>query len=287
MNLSILAKDEKGQAGAVNTQIQLIVSLMVAVIVVYQLFVSGVGPTSDRLITADTIMLDQDFAFGPTYWDNASTGDNNTLNDGIWTGTDYAVWDNTGPQAPAGTRAATWTRWYQSLTLPAYEDGVTAASISVSFLLSDNTEIDADNCSLYVTLQRPGGDNVVILSIENNTSLMAADNTTFTTIDNDITSSITAAGTYILFLQDNIDRVAAADAGSDNYGGFVWTNASMSITADTSINPVYDAAALAAFQNVQLLAWAGIGLMAVVIIILAAAVLMQVIRGGFGGGKGL
>ncbi len=48
MNLSRFAKDEKGQAGAVNTQIQLIVSLMVAIIVVYQLFISGVGPTDNE-----------------------------------------------------------------------------------------------------------------------------------------------------------------------------------------------------------------------------------------------
>lgn len=45
----------------------------------------------------------------------------------------------------------------------------------------------------------------------------------------------------------------------------------------------YDADALAAYQRVVTLAWAGIGLMAVAIIILAASVILGVVR-GFGGG---
>lgn len=38
---------ERGQAAAVNIQLTLIISLIVAVIVVYQLFIAGVGPTDN------------------------------------------------------------------------------------------------------------------------------------------------------------------------------------------------------------------------------------------------
>jgi len=42
-----LLKDERGQTEAVNAQITLVVGLMVAIIIVYQLFVAGVGPTDN------------------------------------------------------------------------------------------------------------------------------------------------------------------------------------------------------------------------------------------------
>lgn len=38
-------RDERGQAEAVTLQLTLIISLVVAIIVVYQLFISGAGPT--------------------------------------------------------------------------------------------------------------------------------------------------------------------------------------------------------------------------------------------------
>lgn len=53
-----------------------------------------------------------------------------------------------------------------------------------------------------------------------------------------------------------------------------------------SVNPLYDADALAAYNNVIALSWAGIGLMSVAIIILAASVILGVIR-GFGGARGV
>lgn len=45
MQMSSLLRDEKGQAEAVNLQLTLIIALVVAVIVVYQLFIAGAGPT--------------------------------------------------------------------------------------------------------------------------------------------------------------------------------------------------------------------------------------------------
>jgi len=42
--------DERGQAEAVNVQLTLIISLVVAIIVIYQLFISGAGPTTHPYI---------------------------------------------------------------------------------------------------------------------------------------------------------------------------------------------------------------------------------------------
>jgi len=235
-------------------------------------YVSGTTSLTNTTFTTDASVN----------WDNASTGDNLVLQWDNWGATDYAVWDNKGPQAIIGERTVTWTRWYQTLTLPTYSGSITSASITGSYLLSDNTE--AENISLYVYLERPGGDNITILELENTSSLWIADNSSFTSVDNTVTSYINAAGTYTLFMQDNIDRVALADGGSDNYVGIVWTAANLTITAETTPNPDYDADALAAYNNVVTLSWAGIGLMAVAIIIIAASVILGVVR-GFGGAK--
>jgi len=47
MQLPKLMRDERGQAEAVTLQLTLIISLVVAIIVVYQLFISGAGPTDN------------------------------------------------------------------------------------------------------------------------------------------------------------------------------------------------------------------------------------------------
>ena len=54
---------------------------------------------------------------------------------------------------------------------------------------------------------------------------------------------------------------------------------------DNTSDPDYDADALDAYNRVIMLAWAGIGLMAVAIIILAASVILGVVRGFGGGGR--
>lgn len=58
MRLPELESDEHGQAAAVNVQLTLIISLIVAIIIVYQLAISGVGPTdnvSDSDYDADAV----------------------------------------------------------------------------------------------------------------------------------------------------------------------------------------------------------------------------------------
>jgi hypothetical protein len=43
-----LPTEERGQAAAVNMQLTLIISLVVAIIIVYQLVIAGVGPTDNE-----------------------------------------------------------------------------------------------------------------------------------------------------------------------------------------------------------------------------------------------
>jgi len=56
---------------------------------------------------------------------------------------------------------------------------------------------------------------------------------------------------------------------------------------DNASDADYDAAARAAYDNVVTLSWAGIGLMAVAIIIIAASVILGVVRGFGGAGRGV
>ena len=56
---------------------------------------------------------------------------------------------------------------------------------------------------------------------------------------------------------------------------------------DNENDPNYDADALAAYNRTVTLSWAGIALMGVAIIILAASVILGVVRGFGGGGRGV
>ena len=179
------------------------------------------GFADDRVATT-TQLANVTFSSIRENWENASSGDNNSLVWDNWAGSDNAVWDNVG-DTEGGT--AVWTRWYQSVTIPTTYSGVTSATITGAYLLSDNT--DAENLNLYVYLERPGGDNVTILELENTTALWTADNDTWTTLENTVTTSINAGGTYTLFLQDNVHRLPSA--AGENYVGFVWDNWNISV----------------------------------------------------------
>jgi hypothetical protein len=209
----------------------IMVSMVILIVLGWVVNAIGASMPSTYGATTTTTLTNTSFTTDASAnWDNASAGatDNIRLQWDNWGTADNAVWDNTGPQPVLGTRTATWTRWYQTLTVPAC-DQVTSATVTASYLLSDNTE--TENLSLYVYLERPTGDNVEVLLLENTASLFVADNSTFTTVDNNVTTQVNAggAGVYTLFLCDNIDRVALADDGSDNYVGFVWTAADLNV----------------------------------------------------------
>jgi len=207
-------------------------------------------------------------------WENDSGGDNNTPSwDDAEFGTgDNAVWDNVGAE-PAEGAGASWTHWWQSITVPAHDDLI-SASITGDFIFGDNTE--AENVNVWVYLQRPALDNITILSLENTSALWLSDNATWIAFDNTLTdSTINDAGEYTLFLCDNIDRREGATA--ENWVGIIWDNVNLTIET-------YQAGYLEnAIGDVESQTDTGFGLGSLVPLIVAAIALITIIVVGFVG----
>lgn len=159
--------------------------------------------------------------------------------------------------------------WYQTMTLPAY-DSILSATISFKYQLSDNSGLLAAGAkeNLVVFLGRPGGDNVLVWD---NLSWIAADNTTWHSQDNDVTSKINAAGTYTLYLYDN--AVTVGNAVNDNVV-VRWDDASLTINVEN----ITSKSANSVLGGIENMGWASIGLMAVGIIVLAAFVIVILVR---------
>jgi len=203
----------------------LMVSMILLVVLGWTVntIMNAIPPTYADAVTTEE--ANGEFSTIRSSWENASLGDNVTLtwdNGDLHGGaSDNMVWDNIGDTSTgAGT---TWTRWFQTITVPTHSR-TNSATIVGKFLLGDNT--GAENVSVYVILERPGGDNVYILSLENTSALFKADNTTWIAVDNTITDNINASGAYKLFLQDNVDRITTV---ADNYRGVIWDNFTVTI----------------------------------------------------------
>jgi len=118
--------------------------------------------------------------------------------------------------------------WYQTLAVSLY-DGVSSATVNFAYQVSDNSGLDGGSHKLKVLLGRPGGDNVTVWE---NLSEIAADNDTWYTQENTVTSYINATGTYTLYLFDN--AVTVGDADTDNVV-VRWDNASLTVNPWESI----------------------------------------------------
>jgi len=114
--------------------------------------------------------------------------------------------------------------WYQTLAISNLYDSVSSATVNFAYQISDNSGLDGGSHKLKVLLGRPGGDNVTIWE---NLSEIAADNGTWHTQENTVTSYINATGTYTFYLFDN--AVTAGDADTDNVV-VRWDNASLSVS---------------------------------------------------------
>ena len=116
--------------------------------------------------------------------------------------------------------------WYQTLAIN-LNDGVSSATVNFAYQISDNSGLDGGSHKLKVLLGRPGGDNITVWE---NLSEIAADNDTWHTQENTVTSYINATGTYTFYLFDN--AVTAGDADTDNVV-VRWDNASLTIKTKT------------------------------------------------------
>lgn len=155
------------------------------------------------IATTNADFADNDSDNCPAYWDNVVT-DNWMAN---WSQSDERVWDN----GDNGTAS-----WYQSLTVSSLHDGVNSATIVAKFRLYDNENLATFTARVYLD---NGTDNNVIwesTSIENSAS--------YTSIENDVSSYITATGTYYIRLWEN--AVVTDNANIIVY----WDDASLGIT---------------------------------------------------------
>lgn len=254
----------------------LIISLVVAVIVVYQIFISGAGPTSDAYVCgaagslANTSFSDNTGNV-PDNWDNAVEGDNIT---NAWSSSGYVTVTRTDNGTIVDNTEN--SNWYQSVTVSSIGDGICSAVVSYKYRVMDN-----DNATSIViqVLLDDGSDNTTLL----NENVTASESASWTSGENSVADNITAAGTYTLHLRTEIIPDNSKAASNIQVG---WDDANLIISAEITSNPDYDADALATYNNVVTLSWAGIGLMAVAIVILAASVILGVVRGFGGAGRG-
>lgn len=151
-------------------------------------------------------------------WDNSVSGGCLAVFENWGPGRDNVVGDNIDNTGSGGI-----CYFYQSLTVNSY-DGVSSATVQASYLISDNSGLE--NLTIAVRLERPSGDNVDIIVVDNTNHV--ADNSTWYAVDNDVTSLINGAGTYRLFLFDNAARVDTS--GFDNLAMIRWDNASLVVT---------------------------------------------------------
>jgi hypothetical protein len=200
-------------------------------------------------------------------WDNI-TQDNAGA---VWSGESNEVTDNWIGDNCGGSVST--CIFYQSMILPAH-NGVTSADVTGAYSISDNSSLDDMN--IYVVLERPGGDNIYIILLENTSALLTADNDTWTDIDNDVSSYINAAGTYTLYLQDNSTR---SEDVADNYMSVRWDNVTFTTT-------VYAAGYLEnSIEYVESQADTGFSLASLLPLIIAAIALVGIIVAGFVGMK--
>lgn len=138
----------------------------------------------------------------------------------------FALWDNIAQGAEDDNglmdnseNVAGWINWYSDgVAIGDLRDATTRAMVYAKYALADNSLLE--NLYVAVRLERPGGDNIDIIYIDN--TLFTADNHTWYTVENDVTDYINAVGTYRLHLWDNIARIGVQN---ENYTAIMWDNA--------------------------------------------------------------
>lgn len=269
MQLPKLKLGQRGQAEAVSVQLGLIITLIVAIIIVYQLGIAGIAPTSDQLICddADTLV---NASFSDNTGNKVDNWDNTVEGTGIvnaWNSGGYVTVTRTDNGLAVDNLEN--SNWYQSMTISSIGDGVCSAAVSYSYRVIDN-----DNAISIVikVLLDDGSDNTILLN-ENVTTGKSA---SWTSGENNVLDNVDAAGTYTLYLRTEIVPDNSKAASNIQVG---WTSANLTVSTETKTNPYYDADARASYDRTVVMAWAGIGLMALAIIVLAASVILTIVRG--------
>ena len=262
-----------------TVQLTLIISLVVAVIVVYNVFIST--PLSAQTTYTDYALsnasLSENTGDMPDDWENLTEPAVSDYVTNAWNSSGYLTVTRTdnGDNMENGI-------WCQRLSVTNIYDGVDSATLSYKFRVIDNE--NAGSIVVKVLLDSGAGKENFTLYEDNVT---ADESASWTSVENDVSDNIIAAGTYAVWLRVEVNPAHGNpdEVGTDGSSCIVgWDDVSLTTrTYDDYIDPD----AQAARSNLETLAWAGIGLMAVAIIVLAASVILGVVRGfgGAGGGK--
>lgn len=156
--------------------------------------------------TLNSGFADNDTENCPAYWDNVTT-DNRQIN---WDQPNERVWDN----GDNGTSS-----WYQVLTVSSLSDGLYSATIKAKYRLYENSGMD--NITAWVYLD-DGTDNHLIWESTDNENTL-----TYISIENNISSYITAAGTYYIRFGENVS------VPGDNDIITYWDDASLVVVTET------------------------------------------------------
>lgn len=134
-----------------------------------------------------------------------------------------ATWENVSGNGVLTTHGENGTcDWYQSLSVDDLNEGiVSTTAIQAKYQLTEN--VGLGSLQIKVILDN-GTDNIVIYFADN--TVVASDNSTWYSIDNDVKSFITVATTYTLRLWDN-----AIGSGEETENiRLRWDDASLTIT---------------------------------------------------------
>lgn len=159
-----------------------------------------------------------------TFSDNENTGMSPDNWDNVVTDNRVAFWDNDNLWLEMSDNGLGY--WFQSLSVTTLYNRVGSATISFAYNFGDNTGLDDASATHVIRciMENPAGENTIIWE---NDSWIPADNDTWYTQENDVSSLITTAGTYKIFLQDNA-CTWGIDSADDNVV-WRWDNASLVI----------------------------------------------------------
>jgi hypothetical protein len=256
----------RGQVpGGVGGLIALLVLIAIGAIVLYE--VTGALDVEDDRTSTTNQLTNTTFTDNSDGWDNIVEGNSeNVETDWLAGGYVYAYANDNDAVVDNGI-------WYQSTTVTSLRDGVSSATLSFEWRVTDNTNA----ASIFVVAQLcDGTDNTTWYS----DNVTQENNATWTAVENDVSDNITAAGTYTLYLR--AEMIGKQGVAPDNiYVEFDDANlAIVTYSAGYSENAIIDVEDKGS-TVLDLLTILGI-------VLVAAIIIGTVIRsiGGIGGTRG-
>lgn len=199
------------------------IALAIAAISTYET-TGAIDVTTGRTLV-DNSLTNTDFTENtnsiPDNWDNSTVGmtvDTENAHTFIENGHVFIRWTDNGNNSGVDRAPDNENAWYYSdLVIGSLMDGLNSATTTFQWRLIENENmLGGTEVIIEALLGRPGGDNVTIYNTGENVI-----STAWTTIENSVSSYITGAGTYILYVRasatpDNTLGTSKITVGFDN-----------------------------------------------------------------------